>query len=230
MSCAQCEAIEAQFGQVEARKKLRRFQRRGPDKRTRLLIDALRLALDETDARGAVLLDVGGGVGAIHHELLNRRLIRAIHLDASTAHLTVAREETERRGHGHQVEFVYGDFVVVADRIPAADLVTLDRVICCYDDMERLVGRSAAKATRLYGAVFPRKRGWMRLALATINLVQRLKRTTFRVFLHDPAAIDAVLRASGLERRTTRRTLGWEVAVYQRQAGASSASTGHSTT
>jgi hypothetical protein len=70
----------------------------------------------------------------------------------------------------------------------------------------------------------------MRLALATINLVQRLKRTTFRVFLHDPAAIDAVLRASGLERRTTRRTLGWEVAVYQRQAGASSASTGHSTT
>ena len=136
MSCAQCEGIEAQFGQAEARKKLRRFQRRGPDKTTRLLIDALRLALDESDARDAVLLDVGGGVGAIHHELLNGRVVRAIHLDASTAHLAVAREETERRSHGDQVEFVYGDFVAVADRIPTADLVTLDRVICCYDDME----------------------------------------------------------------------------------------------
>ena len=229
MSCARCEGIETQFGQAEARKKLRRFQRRGPDKTTRLLVDALRRAFDESDARDAVLLDVGAGVGAIHHALLDGRVVRAIHLDASTAHLTVAREETERRGHGSQVEFVYGDFVAVADRIPAADLVTLDRVICCYDDMERLVGLSAAKATRLYGAVYPRMRGWMRLAIAAINLVQRLKRSTFRVFLHDPAAIDAVLRASGLERRSTQRTLGWEVAVYQRQGGLSSASTGRGT-
>jgi SAM-dependent methyltransferase len=217
MSCRQCEGIEGQFGQAEARKKLRRFRRRGPDKTTRLLIDALRLALDESDARGAVLLDVGGGVGAIHHALLDGRVVRAIHLDASTAYLTVAREETARRDHGSRVEFLHGDFVAVADRIPAADLVTLDRVICCYDDMERLVGLSAAKTMRLYGAVYPRKHGWMRLAIATINVVQRLKRSSFRVFLHDPAAIDAVLRASGLERRSMERTLGWEVAVYQRQ-------------
>jgi hypothetical protein len=153
----------------------------------------------------------------ISPQLLDGRVVRAIHLDASTAYLTVAREETARRDHGSRVEFLHGDFVAVADRIPAADLVTLDRVICCYDDMERLVGLSAAKTMRLYGAVYPRKHGWMRLAIATINVVQRLKRSSFRVFLHDPAAIDAVLRASGLERRSMERTLGWEVAVYQRQ-------------
>ena len=100
MSCAQCEGIETQFSQAEARKKLRRFQRRGPDKTTRLLVDAFRRALDDSDAHDAVLLDVGAGVGAIHHELLEGRVVRAIHLDASTAHLTAAREETERRGRG----------------------------------------------------------------------------------------------------------------------------------
>jgi 2-polyprenyl-3-methyl-5-hydroxy-6-metoxy-1,4-benzoquinol methylase len=156
MSCTQCDGVEQQFDPAAATKSLRRYRRHGPDRTTRLLIDALRAALDESDARDAVLLDIGAGVGAIHHELLDGRVARAIHVDASTAHLTVAREETKRRSHGALVDFVHRDFVSIADVVPAADVVTLDRVICCYDDMDRLVSRSAEKAVRLYGAVYPR--------------------------------------------------------------------------
>ena len=162
MSCAQCEGIEHQFDRGEARKKLRHFRRRGPDKTTRLLIEGLRAALSTSNTHDATLLDIGAGVGAIHHELLN------------------------------------------------------DRVICCFDDMHALVQRSARKAGRFYGAVYPRQIGWMRVAIAAINLLQQLKRSTFRVFLHDPAAIDAELRAAGLERTSRRQTLGWEVVVYAR--------------
>jgi hypothetical protein len=54
------------------------------------------------------------------------------------------------------------------------------------------------------------------VAIAAINLLQRLRRSTFRVFLHDPAAIDTELRAAGLEQRSRRQTLGWEVVVYAR--------------
>jgi magnesium-protoporphyrin O-methyltransferase len=216
MSCAQCAGIEDQFDRGEARKKLRRFRRRGPDRTTRLLIEALRAALSASDAHYATLLDIGAGIGAIHHELLNGGVSRCVHVDASTAHLDAAKEETERRGHSARVEFVFGDFVALADTIPTADVVTLDRVICCYDDMHGLVQRSARKAGRLYGAVYPRQAGWMRVAIAGINLFQRLKRTTFRVFLHDPAAIDADLRDAGLERHSRRQTLGWEVVVYAR--------------
>jgi hypothetical protein len=116
---------------------------------------------------------------------------------------------------------VHGDFVSIADEVVAADVVTLDRVICCFDDMEGLVSRSAEKARRLYGAVYPRELGWMRIGMAIINVVQRLKRSPFRVFLHRPSAIDAVLRAAGFERRTIRRSPGWEVVVYERHHGAS---------
>ncbi len=42
-----------------------------------------------------------------------------------------------------------GDFVEVAGSIQPADIVTLDRVICCYPDVERLVGLSSQRATRL---------------------------------------------------------------------------------
>lgn len=216
MSCAQCAGIEDQFDRGEARKKLRHFRRRGPDKTTRLLIEALRDALSASDAHDATLLDIGAGVGAIHHALLEDRVSRVVHVDASTAQLAAAKEETERRGHSARVEFVFGDFTALADTIPAADIVTLDRVICCFDDMHGLVRRSARKAGRLYGAVYPRQNGWMRIGIAGINLLQRFRRTTFRVFLHDPAAIDAELRAAGLERKSWRQTLGWEVVVYAR--------------
>jgi hypothetical protein len=64
--------------------------------------------------------------------------------------------------------------------------------------------------------VYPREIGWMRIGIATINLFQRLRRSAFRVFLHDPDAIDAELRDAGLERRSRRQTLGWEVVVYAR--------------
>lgn len=219
MSCSQCEGIEAQFGDAAARKKLRRFRRRGPDKTTRLLVEALRAALESQASRNLDLLDVGAGIGAVHHELLDGGVSRAVHVDASPAHLAAAREETLRRGHGDFVEFEGGDFVSIADRLSPADVVTLDRVICCFDDMHQLVSRSAQKARRFYGAVYPRDVRWMHVGMAVINLVQRVKRSTFRVFLHDPKAIDAELETAGLTRRSLRRTAGWEVVVYQRPPG-----------
>ena len=216
MSCSQCSGIEDQFDAAAVRKKLRHYRRRGPDHTTRLLIDGLRDALEASELRDGVLLDIGGGLGAIHHALLDGRVTRAIHVDASTAQIAAAREETERQGHSARVEFVAGDFVAVADQVPTADVVTLDRVICCFDDMDGLVSRSAGKTGRFYGAVFPRKVAWMRVAITALNVLQRLKRTTFRVFLHDPAAIDRTLRAAGLAPRSERHTLGWHVVVYER--------------
>ena len=203
MSCSQCAGIEDQFGNAEARKKLRQYRRRGPDKTTRLLIAELRSALDAARVADAELLDVGAGIGAIHHELLNGRVARAVHVDASSSHIAAARDETSRRGHDSVVQFAHGDFLALADTLSTADVVTLDRVICCFDDMAHLVSASADKARRFYGAVYPRDVGWMRIALRVINLVQRVKRTTFRVFLHDPDEIHATLEQAGLSRRTS---------------------------
>jgi hypothetical protein len=83
--------------------------------------------------------------------------------------------------------------------------------------MTQLVQLSAKKATRLYGAVYPRGTVFMRIGISAINVWQRLKRSDFRVFLHDTAAIGAVLRDAGLVRRSMRRTLGWEIVVYERR-------------
>lgn len=217
MTCSQCSGIEEQFNDAIARKSLKRFRRRGPDRTTRLLIEGLRLALDRDRKPGTGLLDIGAGVGAIHHVLLTDGVEHAVHVDASPAHLAAAREETERRGHSGLVEFMRGDFVDMADHVPPADVVTLDRVICCYHEMPRLVRLSAEHALRLYGAVYPRGTTLMRAGIFAINLLMRIKRSPFRTFQHDPVAIDAVLRTAGLQRRHIRRTFGWEIVVYERK-------------
>jgi SAM-dependent methyltransferase len=216
MSGQQCCGITEQFNDRVGRRRLKRFRRRGPDKTTQMLIDDLRRAIQSDGRKGLTLLDIGAGVGAIHHALLDGAVSRATHIDASPAQLAAAREETQRRGHAEAVRFLEGDFTALADQVVGSDIVTLDRVICCFDDMEQLVRLSAAKAMSFYGAVYPRDVRWMHLAIGVINLVQRVKRSPFRVFLHDPHRIAALLRSAGLEPWSERRTAGWQAVVYRR--------------
>jgi SAM-dependent methyltransferase len=214
MDCCTRQSIEHQFNRKDVEASLRRFRRRGPDTSTRLLIAALQSA----GAIGDRLLDIGGGVGAIHHALLDSGVREAVEVDISPASIAAADAETRRRGHADRVRFVQGDFVDVAATLDSADVVTIDRVICCYPDMERLVSTSAAKATRLYGAVYPRDRWWVRMVMAGINGWQRIRRSDFRVYLHSPRAIARVLIDQGLVPRSTQHTLVWEVAVFSRAA------------
>lgn len=212
MSCAQCRGIAAQFDAKTAAKDLARYRRKGPDRTTRMLIDALR----RQGVTGMTLLDIGGGVGALSHEMLAAGVTRAVHVDAAPTYLAAAQEEAERRGHAGKIEFRTGDFTVIAGEIAPADVVTLDRVICCYDDMPALVGPSAAHARRFYGAVFPRDTWWVRAGLAVTNLLLRLQGSLFRTFAHPTAAVDAAVAQQGLARRFTRETLIWQVVVYAR--------------
>jgi Methyltransferase domain len=150
------------FGERTARHDLKRYRKRGPSKPTRLLLEALR----REGVEHATVLDVGGGIGAIQHELLDAGADRATSVEASAAYLRAATEEAERRGHDDRITNQAGDFVALADRVAPADVVTLDRVICCYPDMEALVGRSADRARRL-------RRGIIAKAPAEVRILEQ---------------------------------------------------------
>jgi magnesium-protoporphyrin O-methyltransferase len=164
------------------------------------------------------VLDVGAGIGVVHHELLDAGAERAIHVDATAANIRTAEGESQRRGHGGRVTFRQGDFVALAPEIPTTDIVTLDRVICCYPDMEQLVSASAAHARRFYGAVFPRERVIVKTWIALSNWLRGLRGNAFRAYIHPVAAIDAALTSRGFVRRSLRETLVWRVVVYARNA------------
>jgi magnesium-protoporphyrin O-methyltransferase len=140
-------------------------------------------------------------VGVAHLELLSAGLRSATDVDASSAYLDVAREEARRRGYGDRVTYHHGDFVALAPEIEPADIVTLDRVICCYHDMPALVQASAAKARWLYGLVYPREAWWTRLDSSVENAWFRMKRHPYRSFIHPARFVDATVRSAGLDRR-----------------------------
>ena len=210
--CSHCRDAEALFSDRTARRELRRYRRKGPVRTTRLLVDTIRPRLRQ----GWTLLDVGGGIGAIQHELLDAGAARAVQVDASPAYLEASGSEAARRGHADRVEHVYGDFTELAGSVPDADIVTLDRVICCYPHMERLVEASACKARQLYGLVYPREHWPVRLSLAATNLYMRLRRSAFRTYVHSGAAVDALVRRLGFEPVARQRTLAWQVVTYAR--------------
>jgi hypothetical protein len=201
------------FGDKTAKRDLKRYRKRGPSKPTRRLLEALRVE----GVGDASVLDIGGGVGAIQHELLDAGARRAIGVDASRAYLRAAGAEAGRRGHAERVTYHEGDFVALADAIAPADIVTLDRVICCYPDMAALVGRSSERARRLYGLVHPRDVWWMRFAVRLMNAGLGLARREFRVYVHPVDAVDSVSRDQGLALRS-RESVGpvWQVAIYTR--------------
>ncbi len=173
-------------------------------------------ALKEQGIHGSTVLDIGGGIGAIQHELLGSGAARAVSVEASSAYVRASREEAERRGMADRIEFHHGDFVELASNLHRADIVTLDRVICCYHDMKSLVGRSAALASELFAAVFPRDTWWVKLYFGIGNLWFRVSRNPFRVFVHPSREIEAQLHKHGLKQQYQTRTFVWQIVVYGR--------------
>jgi len=211
--CAHCRGIEDMFGHRMAQRQLRQYRRKGPGAVTRRLIDAVAVG----GVEGRTFLDVGGGVGAIQHELMDRGAAGGTSADASPAYLAAARAEAEAQGHADRVNYLDGDFVERAVEIDPADLVTLDRVVCCYPDMPAMLGAAAQLTRRTLGLVFPRRTWFIRSGVALVNLIQRLRKHPFRVFVHDPSEIEAVLGQHGLSRRYLRDGFLWRVTVFGRE-------------
>ena len=212
MSCPQCSGLERLFDKKTAARDLKNYRKKGPDKSTRLLIKAL----EAEGVNGATLLDIGGGIGAIQHELIRAGVRQAIDVDASPAYIEAARSEAERQGHAERMTYHPGNFVELADKIDPVNIVTLDRAICCYPDMPALVGASAKLAQNLYGLVYPRDTWWLKLAARLLNSAMWLQRNPFRFFVHPSETVNEVISHHGFEPRFYRRTFLWQIVVYSR--------------
>lgn len=201
-----------EFGERQARRDLAAYRSRGPDRTTTWLIDGLAAG----GVAGSTVLDIGAGVGAVHLALLEAGAVSAVDVDGSPAYVEVARAEARRVGRAEDVRHETGDFVALAPSIAPADLVALDRVVCCYPDMNALVRLSVARARRRYGLVYPRDTWWIRAGGALLNTVARLARQRIRAYVHRTAEVDAIVRAAGFVPRFQRATLFWQVVVYER--------------
>lgn len=214
MTCPHCEGAQKIFSDRTARRDLRRFQKKGPAKTTRMLLD-----LFPADAwPDASLLDIGGGIGAIQHEATRRGARRVTDVDASPAYLATAKAEAIRRGYSSRAIYLEGDFVELASNVAPADVVTLDRVVCCYPDANALLLHAGKRARRFVGLVWPRDRWWTRLMATLGNAALRLTKNKFRAYIHEDEVVTKALQRQGFRERAARTAGYWQVRVFERTA------------
>jgi len=210
-------AMGGYYDEKRAASQLQSYRDKGPIPSTRALIEALRAE----GVEGATLLDIGGGIGAIQHELLEAGVTHATSVDASASYIDAARAEAQRRGQGDRVTYMHGDFAELVDSVPPAEIVTLDRVINVYPNWERLVELAAARAQRLFGIVYPRDTQMVRVVVFVMNLVLRLRGAPVRAAIRSSEEIEQIARRNGLVPRGGR-DIGpaWHVAVFRRAESA----------
>jgi len=214
--CAPCASTGLLFNPKVAESDLRRYRRKGPHPTTRMILEELRRRALE----GAYLLDVGGGIGVLGVELLAAGIGKVVEVDASPAYLAVAGRQFAERGWAERATLLAGDFAALAAPPEPADVVTLDRVVCCYPDYEALLERAAGCTRRVLALSYPRDRWYVRWVVALENLWRRTTRSAFRSFVHRPARLAAVIERSALRRVARRGNATWVVDLYRRSDAA----------
>ncbi len=202
------------FGERFARVEARRFRARGLPKRAQRLIEVARPVVRFHEA---TVLEGGAGVGGISIELLRRGVPHATAVDASPAAVRMARRLAEEYGVAHRITCVVDDFAHMEDDT-VHDLVVLDRVVCCYPDWRALLDAAAARASRAIAFTYPRSAWWTSLGVSAANSALWLMRRRFRMHVHPPSEMHALLRSHGFAPRVAGHVGVWEVCIAPRLA------------
>jgi len=202
------------FSEKNAAGELGRYRRKGLDQTSKRIFDFIR----DRGVEGKTLLEVGGGIGAIEIELLKAGMARAVNVELTPTYEVAAAELVAETGMSDRVDRRVMDFAEAGPEIEAADVVVMNRVVCCYPDMPKLAGAAADRAKRMLVMSFPNRRWWTRLGLTVANLGFRVIRMQFRVFLHPPALILAAVEQRGFKTRLNQPGLVWQVVALERNA------------
>jgi magnesium-protoporphyrin O-methyltransferase len=207
------EPYEDLYDAEKAAAELRTYRTKGLTPWAKVLTDRLKA----DGVVGASVLDIGGGIGSIHHELLEAGAASAVAIDASSAYVAAAREESDRRGHGDRVSYRHGDFLKLAPSVSPADIVILERVLNVSREWEQLAALAAERTRRRLGVVIPRNTLLVRAVIGVINWSLRRRGNQVRAAVVPLDELDRIAATRGLRRRAAHKAgPAWETVVYAR--------------
>lgn len=192
MGCCEVNGLNRVFSGRLVRQELRAFRRKGLNKRQAQIVGEL-----EHVVEGSSVLEIGCGVGAVSTTLLERGASRGHYVEISSDYLEAAREIAEGAGVSEKATFHLDDFAAAKNRYASADIVVLDRVVCCYPDGIKLIAKAARHSERYLVYTYPRPLWFIRIFKAVLSFTMRLFRQDYRFFLHDPAKLSQAAAEAG---------------------------------
>ncbi len=171
---------------------------------------------------GKTVLEIGCGTGFFALETLRNGAPSCVGIDLSSAAIQEANAFAKESGLEDRARFEVAN--AASARQPASDVVVMDKVLCCYPDADALIKTASESSKELLGFVVPRDEGLMkpamRIGTALINLVEKLRRSGFRLYLHPLGSIDRLLSESGFHRSEKAKSRFWLVFLYKRSGPA----------
>lgn len=190
----------------------KRFDSKGFEKNQQQLLEGL-LQAGYQDAK---ILDIGSGVGALHHYLLQQGAAFATGIDLAQKMTEQARQRALHLGLDQRTQYFSGDFVALQEKLEKVDVTLLDKVICCYPDAHQLVQRSLDKTGKVYALTYPHKRWYVVLVMAFGSFLLWLMRMGFRNYVYDPMQVEQWIVSQGFHKTYENKTLLWLSQVYVR--------------
>jgi hypothetical protein len=191
---------------------LRRYEKNGLDwVESRMVTAAI-----EAGVEGASVLEIGGGIGKLQAEVLLAGADRGEVVELVAAFEPYAEELARRTGIGDRTSFRLADLLEAPEGAEQADVVLLNRVVCCSPEGVALAGVAAGLTRRTLAMSFPRDLLVVRVAVAAQNLAFRILGRAFRAFVHSPRELVAAATEVGLRHVETGRRGVWEYAVFER--------------
>jgi magnesium-protoporphyrin O-methyltransferase len=183
-----------------SKKYLKRFRKKGLAKEQRLLLE-----------------EIGCGVGGLHLTLLQRGAKNALGIDISQGMISYAKQLSSDLGMEGKTTYVHGDFTEKENDIPPTDIVMMDKVVCCYENLDLLLDRSLAKTNNLYAISFPRNYFLVRAMAKSAIKFGKLFHWSFSPYWHDWDRMVQRIRNNGFNEGYRNQTFMWTVCVFQRR-------------
>jgi len=211
-NCCRSGPCEQLFKPRVARRSLERYRKKGHgDLEKRMVASAAQGGL-----AGASVLEIGGGIGTIQSELLEAGAERGEVVELVPAWEPYARKLAREKGLEERTSFRVADVLEDPQSVERAEVVVMNRVVCCSPDGVRLTGVAARLAKRTLVLSFPRDVFWVRAGLRVVNAGLRLMGLSFRVFAHPRHGLLGAAQAEGLGLVASGRKGPWEFAALER--------------
>ncbi len=189
-----------------------RFRIFGLEKTQRQLLKGI---LD-TGIEATTLLEIGCGTGDLHHTLLQQGATCATGVDISENMLNEARKHAHDLALTDKTEYHLGDYVDLAEKLSAADITILDKVVCCYPDPRHLLKTALPNTKQAIALTYPRDRLFTRAAIGAAALLMKLFKSDFRPYVHKPEDIQRWISEEGFILHSTETVFAWQTEVYMR--------------
>ena len=201
------------FRPETARQSLETYRKKGLGDLSRRMVDAAVVR----GVGGARVLEIGGGIGAIQSELLAAGADQGEIVELVSAYEEPAYELAREKGLDGRVSYRVADVLETPEAVEPADVVVLNRVVCCSPDGVDLAAAAARLTRRTLVLSFPRDVVWARAAVRLLNVGLWLMRRSFRTFVHPTASLLAAAEGEGLQLVERGNDAIWEFAVLGRQ-------------